>query len=392
MRRLLWWLIFLIVTVWLGVQIKRDPGYALFAYGHWSLEMPLWFMIFALIVILTLLHHLFRFIQGASNLNKRWQNWLSARRLQATRRKMVRGFIDLTEGRWEEAEGLLTSVAKRSDAPVLNYLAAARAAHEQGAYVRRDDYLRAAHESAGEKGEMAVSLTQAQLQLGHKQFEQALATLTHLRSMMPHHPYVLRLLKILYVELQEWQHLIDLLPDLRRYKVFKPMELDELETDIFSKQLQALSQEANPRKAGVFWQSLPRHAQQSVELIKIYVSFLLSHGDAVEAERLITHTLKKQWDDDLVYCYGLVHSVDPERQLVLAETWLKLHPHNAALCLTLGRLAALNRLWGKARQYLEASLHEEPKAETYRELGELLERLNEQSAAFACYKKGLQLS
>jgi hypothetical protein len=55
----------------------------------------------------------------------------------------------------------------------------------------------------------------------------------------------------------------------------------------------------------------------------------------------------------------LVRGDDPARQLQTAEGWLKDHPQDASLLLTLGRLSLQNRLWGKARDYLESSLRME---------------------------------
>ncbi len=50
-----------------------------------------------------------------------------------------------------------------------------------------------------------------------------------------------------------------------------------------------------------------------------------------------------------------------------------------ALTLTLARLCIANKLWGKARNYLDASLTVEPSADAYAELGRLLVFLGEQA-------------
>lgn len=61
------------------------------------------------------------------------------------------------------------------------------------------------------------------------------------------------------------------------------------------------------------------------------------------------------------------------------------------LLLALGRLSLRNRLWGKARSYLEASIGASPRSAAYGELGRLLEQLGEQEAAREHYRKGLEL-
>lgn len=56
----------------------------------------------------------------------------------------------------------------------------------------------------------------------------------------------------------------------------------------------------------------------------------------------------------------------------LAESWLKQAPQDAQLLLCLGRLCLRNQLWGKAREYLEASLQFARQADTCIELARLL--------------------
>ena len=89
---------------------------------------------------------------------------------------------------------------------------------DRGEHERRDAYIRLAHENMP-SADVAVSLTQAELQLADHQLEQALATLRHLRSVAPKHTYVLRLLRRLYEQLGDWEHLRELIPELRRRKV-----------------------------------------------------------------------------------------------------------------------------------------------------------------------------
>src|SRR5690606_9032267 len=81
----------------------------------------------------------------------------------------------------------------------------------------------------------------------------------------------------------------------------------------------------------------------------------------------------------------------PDRQLALAESWLRDHPDDAGLLLCLGRLALMNRLWGKAREYFQAALARVPDAQTYAELARLLAHLGEHEASSRYYERGLAL-
>mgnify|MGYP001820504021 FL=1 len=69
--------------------------------------------------------------------------------------------------------------------------------------------------------------------------------------------------------------------------------------------------------------------------------------------------------------YGLATGADPERQLVVAEGWVKEKPNDPKLLLTLGRICLMNQAWPKAREYFETSLRLQRSPEVYGELGRL---------------------
>ena len=112
--------------------------------------------------------------------------------------------------------------------PLINYLAAARSAYELGDQDEAFKLLHRAEQSAP-NSELAVSLTQARMQLLDKKYEQCLATLERAKRVSPKHPVVLELLRRVYLEVQDWQGLRELLPELRRIKIGKPEELELLE-------------------------------------------------------------------------------------------------------------------------------------------------------------------
>jgi HemY protein len=113
-----------------------------------------------------------------------------------------------------------------------------------------------------------------------------------------------------------------------------------------------------------------------------------------DAEQVVRDTLKRHWDKQLVYLYGLIKSGDPDKQLASAEHWLKSQDkqNDAVLLLTLGRLCKRNKLWGKARAYLDASIGIQARSDSYKELGELMEQLEEPDKAASYFRQGLLLA
>jgi HemY protein len=70
---------------------------------------------------------------------------------------------------------------------------------------------------------------------------------------------------------------------------------------------------------------------------------------------------------------------------------LLVHPDDALLNLSLGRLCAREELWGKARHHMIRSLEIEPSVVGYDSLGQLLERKGELEIAMACFRNALRM-
>ncbi len=389
MKRLLLLLLVLIVVVSGALLALRDTGYVLIRYGTLSLESSLTLAVLVILVGFVLLYYLLRSIIGMLGLPRRLRDWRQRRQALRARLSLQRGMIELAEGHWEKAEKTLQK-ARHVDMPLLNYLGAARAAQQLGAHERRDEYLKLAHQSMP-SADVAVGLAQAELQIAHHQLEQALATLTRLHGIAPKHGYVLKLLMRLYRELRDWERLRVLLPELRKRGVGSNAELDEIETETHLALLEQSAQARDLAALQLTWNRIAKPVREQERMLCSYARHLIALEANAAAEPLIRDALKRRWSEELVYLYGTLAGPDPARQLANAEAWLKTQGKNPILLLTLGRLSKRNHLWGKARAYLEASLGIRPRAETYHELGGLLEQLKDKEAALQCYRKGMQL-
>lgn len=387
--RLIMGLVILFFSVWLGLKIAEDPGLALFTYRDWSIEMPLWFAVLSLFLLLLVVYFVVRFWDKMDLSLYRWRSWVRFRRKNKSHLKTNRGLLELIEGRWRAAESHLLAGIEQSDTPLMNYLAAARAAHAQEAYAKRDEYLQKAHEVATPQTSIVVGLIQAELQLAQGQLEQVLATLYHLRTLAPAHREVLRLTYETYMRLQDWPALLTLLPHLRKSKVISILHYDELEQTIYY-HLITEKQQSDLESWQAFWRTVPSKLQKNPRIVYAYVKQIHLYPAAVgEIEELIQRVLKKNWDIDLVHLYGMLLTAQPKKQLATAEKWLKLYPQQPILLLTLGRLCMRCQVWGKARHYLEESLQLEKNPETYAEYGKLLEQIGNATAAIQAYRAGL---
>lgn len=391
------WLLALVVvllgSVVLVEVIQQDPGFILIGYKHWTIETSLALAGLTIVVAFGLFHALLRSMAWIFNLPRTLQIWQHQRQLRASRRSLTDGLIALAEGHWSQAEKKLIRAADRSETPLLNYLGAARAAQKQGSHEARDRYLALAHERVN-GADIAIALTQAELQIAHQQLEQALATLANLRTMAPKHAYVLRLLMRLYCDLKDWNTLYELLPDLKKHKVTSDDEFDTLSLQVHSNRL--IQAAHNETDLVAIWNAIPKALRKNSQLLNHYLDGLERLNLCERMDSLIQSHLKQHWDDKLILRYGRLQDsygkVTPTTRLALAEGWLQQQDRNPRLLLSLARLSRTAKLWGKARSYLEASIGSSPLPEAYQELGELLEQLQEPEKAAECYQKGLQLA
>lgn len=379
----------LLASVWLGIQLQHDPGYLLIAIHHWTIETTVWVAVIGLILVFILLHTFLLLLHWIIHIPTSWRDWLAKRRIQHAQATTRQGLIEFSEGHWQQAKNHLIKALPDTETPLLNYLTAARAAQEMGDNKLRDDYLREAQQSMPE-AKIAVELTQAQLQLANHQWEQGLATLRHLQDLAPHHPYVLKLLMQLYIEVKDWPQLIALLPELKRNHVVADTIYQQVQHQAYLQSLIDLIKQDQSQLLIEFVASLPKNLSHAPELIAEYSRYLLIKNQGEKAESLLKRCLSKQFNETLIDIYGQINC--NEAQLGFAESLLKSQQHSSSLYLCLGRLGNYQHLWGKAKMYFEQSIEFGATPAAYLELGKLYEQLNEHANACATYQKGLLLA
>lgn len=395
-RALIILLLALLAGALLSIAVSYDTGYIRISLGHYLIETNFWVGL-GLVLLFTLgVHLLINVGRRVSHPAGSFSQWRSRSRQRKSRQMTTRGLLELAEGNWPRAQKLLTSAAAHADTPLINYLAAAEAAHGQGRTEDAEKLLRKAHESTS-GAEMAIGLSQAKLQLDSGQLEQALATLLRLRKRAPHHPFVLKQLKSVYTRLEDWRELSLLLPEMRKQGIVSASETQPLERQVWLNLLdnaaeQVRRQPGDERSTAPIdqvWDSLPTTMRKDSSVIHAYARHLTALDFGGRAEALLRKVLRNHWSDELINLYGRVEGTSVEEQLLAAENWLKKRPNNAELLLALGRISLRNELWGKAREYFETSLRLQRKSETLGELCRLTAHLGEHEQSVRLLKQGL---
>ncbi|MDH3552069.1 MAG: heme biosynthesis protein HemY [Gammaproteobacteria bacterium] len=358
-----------------------DPGYVAINFRGYLIEMSVPVLIGVSVLVVIVIWLIRRIVQAPRRLGE------AAGRYRAGRAglKLTRGMIEVAEGNFARGEKLLARAAATSDAPLFNYLQAARAAHLQGKDERRDEWLKLAYEHTPEAAN-AVLLTQAELQLDREQYEQALATLRRIEENSRDHSHALALLGRLYFQLEDWAHLAEILPRLRKQNRVKQDTLDKWTVRVHCENL---ARAADGEAVIAELKAAPKRLRSDTTLLDAYYMNLMRVGMHDKAEKDLAAALKAEWRAPLVRLFGLVEGPNPSKQLKRAEGWLAKHGDDPDLLLAAARLCLRNELWGKARSYLETVISLRPTPEAYQEFGRLLTQLGETDAAADAYRDGL---
>ena len=390
MKRILFLIVLLSICVWVGLKLPEDRAMLIVTLGGWRIDLPLWLTILIAAVGAILLYYIFIVVNGILNLSKRIK--ARSKRHQQKRAKVFtqQGLFALAQGEFETAEKSLVQGAQHYDMPWINYLGAAKAAHELGAERRQHEYYQRAKESVPES-EDTILLTKATMQFENGKYEQSLLTLSPLKQQKHLHRSVLRLLQKIYVKQKVWAELLQLIPALKRQHVLSKENVHQLEILAWSN-LFSLQHGLPLETLHKLWKSLPKALRLEGDIALSYAAHLQYLEKPIEATEVLYASLKENWREDLIRYFGDITHPAPDTLLRFAENWLKKHPHSPALLLTLGKISEQLQLWGKAQHYFEASLALKPDPETYAHLGKLLEKMNKPELGNEYFKKGLLIA
>jgi HemY protein len=383
MRRLLISIVLaLVIGGAIGTLMTRDPGYVLVSYAGSSLETSLWFAVAALIVAYFALRGLIALVgtllRGGSGI----RTWRESRRSRNAQERTQRGLLLAGEGDWAAARKTLSAVAARADTPLVNYLVAARAANEMGDTPARDELLdRAA--ATDPSVYLTVAIARAEMQLAVHELDAAAATLNEARSANAGNRRLLELLVACYEAQQHWAGLLMLADELRQQRVWSADALATAQrrwwTGYFRHRTRSLA--GSDDQLASLWDRAGKELHHDPDIVLAQAEAQLAENDADAAEATLREALDAAWSGVLVEQYSRVHSSDVVRQFEHARRWLKKHPDDAALHLTVGRLALYCADRDAAREHFERSVALHPSVAACGELGRLYAAAGEHARA-----------
>lgn len=358
----------LIVVIALGAAIGtlmfRDPGYLLVSYGGTAFETSIWMAVVLLVSTYLVLRGLIWLVRSMRGGFSSVSGWGKQRRARKAQGMTARGLLLWAEGDWREAQRVLSAGAAESEFPLINHLFAARSAHAMGDSEARDSHLEMAVE-AEPGAAFAVNLQRAESFLATGAHAQASQILKVLRTQAPRHPKVLLDLAECCEQTGERELQLEVLSSPGLTALLSPEEIARRTESAWKQRLV----EGSPEVA---WASLPKKLQSKPALVHLVAERLAQAQGSDRAEEIVRLALKQEWSPSLVELYGRLGVADVAAQIRQAESWLRLHPNDPDLLLTLGRLYLRNQLTDQAENAFKSALRLRADRAAHTELGRLL--------------------
>jgi HemY protein len=393
MKAAFWLLALFGVAVAATLAARYNNGYVLIVAQPYRIELSLNLLIVLLLAAFFVAYFLMRLAVITLGLPREVSEFRLRRRREKTRKATLDGLRAFLEGRYAKAEKAAAAALELKESPVIdaiNAVIAARSAHELRRYSERDEFIALAEATAPKETSLRL-ITQAELLLDEHRSAEALQILQTLRATgARQHATALRLELKAQQQLGNWEGVLNLLRQLDQRDGLDQILLKQFRRHAHMENLK--SKMLDPQALREYWQSIPSTDKKDSKLAAIAAQACTAIGDCAAARQIIEQSLDAQWDSELAELYAECAERDAVSQIERAESWLKSHPDDACLLLALGKLCVHTGLWGKAQNYLDASLSVEPGYTAHFALAQLNEKIGRPELAKEHYDEGLGLA
>lgn len=389
MRLLFWLLLLFVLAIAVSVAGNYSPGYALLVYPPWQAELSLTLLAALLFAGFFVAYVAVRLAVATLSLPESVRAWRRGKREEAARTRLLEALRAWIEGRPAQAEKLAVEVLEGESPPAAAALLAARAAQDVRAFERRDAHLARALELDATSAP-ACDMLRAEGLVDERRAEEALTLLRRIKEVSPRHSAALRLELRALAQAGRWDELETTLAPAEKARLLDAGALREYAIRVREERLARLAKQGD-RALMSYWKSVPDEVMREPRVALAAARAFRDLGGEGMAADILEQALQAGWDARLLQAYGDTRGDDLPMRIGRAEGWLVEHPRDAALLLALGQLSARQKLWGKARGYLDASLAIEATADAHLALADLLESSGEKPLACDHYRKALAL-
>jgi HemY protein len=388
MKALLWLLAAFALAAGLSVAMHEKEGYVLFVYSPWRADLSLNFFLILLALVFAVAYLGLRAVLHTLRLPAYVRAFRSRQGERRAREALAQALQALYEGRFGRAAKLAMYAHDLGHSRALAALVAARAYQRMRNFTQRDAWIAKA-KTAEPDWRQATLAAEAELLLEERRYDDARTILLEMQEGGARH--IATLLALLRAEqgLGNWSEVIRIARVLEKREA---MPREALEGIVVNARVAMLAHNSlDSWSLAEYWRSVPATEQRQARIAGAAARAWMQLGDGRAAQGVIENALAAAWDPGLVLLYGECADDEAIARIECAEGWLKDHPQDAELLLTLGRLCLLRELWGKARSYLETSLARHPVRDAHIELARLCDRIDLADEANRNYRAAAQI-
>ena len=377
MKSLIGLVLLALLAVLSAMLLKESVGTVVFLVPPTRVDLSVGFFILVVLIALWLTFWLGRVLQRLTAFPERVRIYRERRTELGAHRALYEALRALLEGRFVRAE---RSAQDAQNAPPVAGMAAligARAAHRLQEYERRDHWL----EQAESDKDLATArrVVSAELWTEQRDPGRALRAIDALQSSGARHLHAMRIALSAHVQAGHWGEVMRTVRILEKRRALRA----EAVARVRRLAVRGLLADATDDAATLerTWEAV-ESADRVVPDIALDAARRLNLAGRGQAAALaLERALEHQWDERLLDEYARCVVPGSRGTIERAEAWLKGHQRSQPLLRCLARICLREKLWGKARAYLEECQRLGEDAQTSLALAELAEALGDPEAA-----------
>lgn len=390
MRIFLWLIALFATAIGLAVVARFNPGNVVFFYPPYRIDLSLNFFLLLSVLLFFAIYVVLKTLRIAQRMPGRVAAYRREKQERKGNQALRESLKAYFEGRFGHAEKAAMRATESPDNAGLAALIAARAAHRMQQTERRDTWLATVEEDQSLK--TARLMTAIELLVDERQPELALDVVKELNANGTRHIHALRMALKANQRANNWPEVLRLVRTLDKNNALHPALSTRLRELAYQDLLKDASNDAESIR-NVWW-SIPADERVKPFIAAHAAEAFTLRGMQDEARAIVEKALAVEWDDRLLRAYRAAAATEGSpallSQIERCEEWLKKHPADPELALTLGTLCLRQSLWGKAQRQLEQALSDAsgPRMlqEVHLKLAQLHEALNHTEEAAKHYR------
>jgi HemY protein len=364
-------------AIGIAVTARFNPGNVVFFYPPHRIDLSLNLFVVLAFLLFLLLYGLVRAVRATLGMPERVAEYRFRKREREANRGLREALKALFEGRFGHAEKAAMRAADLPENAGLAALIGARAAHRMREPARRDAWLAGIVQDQSLKTARLMTVTELLVD-DHKP-EGALEAVAELNANGQRHIHALQWAMKANQQARNWPEVLRLVRTLDKRNALHPALSARLREMAYDALLSEGGHDAESIRR--VWSTVPSSDRVQPYIAARAAAAFNARGLHDEARGIVEDALKAGWDERVVRAYreaaGPEGSATLIAQIESCETWLRAHPNDPELELTLGSLCLRQKLWGKAQRYLEQALSDATEPYMVREAHLKLAQLHE---------------